>query len=360
MATPERGDESQDIARDARAGPSAVGSAVWSLFTEVGQPWYWILTAVVILSTIFVLWFIDPSWLTDRSRRPALLTYSGGFGISLPLYVAMIRAVWLRTAARQAAKQKSIDSSVKALSDKGQREPAWDLARDTLEQYWDRNASQNFRIFLLSVTAIGLGFIVMFVGAVSALSGKSSVKAAAVATIAGVLTQFIAATFLFVYRSTMEQMTTFNATLERINSVGMALTIVNSMSDATPSDRGLRNRLKGHVALQIVNATSSAVTTRIEVAPETDRDKEEPAKPESDHAVEEKKKGDSSGPTSKATIPPPELDESVERESGGLKAGDRTDGPPSGETVLAILALALITMVDEFCHFGVRRRIADH
>ena len=48
--------------------------------------------------------------------------------------------------------------------------------------------------------------------------------------IAGVITEFIGATFLFIYRSTVRQAASYNQTLERMNSVGMAMQILDSIS----------------------------------------------------------------------------------------------------------------------------------
>ena len=41
-----------------------------------------------------------------------------------------------------------------------------------------------------------------------------------IAAFSGIITEFIGATFLFIYRSTMQQATNYSKTLERINSVG--------------------------------------------------------------------------------------------------------------------------------------------
>jgi hypothetical protein len=48
--------------------------------------------------------------------------------------------------------------------------------------------------------------------------------------VAGVITEFIAATFMLVYKATMQQANTYVAILARINTVGMAIQIVESIS----------------------------------------------------------------------------------------------------------------------------------
>jgi hypothetical protein len=48
--------------------------------------------------------------------------------------------------------------------------------------------------------------------------------------VSGIITEFIGATFLFLYRSTIQQATNHIKTLERINSVGMAVKILDTIS----------------------------------------------------------------------------------------------------------------------------------
>ena len=63
-------------------------------------------------------------------------------------------------------------------------------------------------------------------------------------SIVGVITEFIGATFLFVYRSTVEQAVNYTRTLERINSVGMAMKILDTISD---DSRELRDQTKAEI-----------------------------------------------------------------------------------------------------------------
>ena len=132
-------------------------------------------------------------------------------------------------------------------------EPAWDVARITLDNYWKTNLSQNKSIFTWSVIAIIAGFFIFLYGTAKGISESSAI----IAVSAGTVTQVIGATFLLVYRSTMSQATKFNETLERINSVGMAWYIVNSMEETTAHAKALKNRVKGELALRIVGSSVS-------------------------------------------------------------------------------------------------------
>jgi len=118
--------------------------------------------------------------------------------------------------------------------------PAWDLARATLENYFNRNLFQISSIFLLSVAVMLVGFAIVAFGISLAIQHpdvKTVITPASIATISGIITQFIGATFLFIYRSTIQQAIHYSRMLERINSVGMAMQILDTMPDATtPED----------------------------------------------------------------------------------------------------------------------------
>lgn len=123
--------------------------------------------------------------------------------------------------------------------------PAWDLARVRLELYFDRNISQINYIFWLSVIVmlVGFGFILFGISQTFVISrvienstGQNitptviPISPAIVGTVAGIITEFIGATFLFIYRSTIQQAASYIKTLERINSVGMAMQILDTIS----------------------------------------------------------------------------------------------------------------------------------
>ena len=53
----------------------------------------------------------------------------------------------------------------------------------------------------------------------------------AIGGIAGIMTEFIGATFLYVYRSSIEQAGKYAEILERMNIVGMSMQILDSVAD---------------------------------------------------------------------------------------------------------------------------------
>ena len=112
---------------------------------------------------------------------------------------------------------------------------AWDLARVTLEQYFNRNLQQVNQIFLVSVAVMLIGFGLILYGAFLAIHqpGDSDLPAR-LTTISGVITEFISVTFMLVYRSTLKQANAYMSILEKINAVGMAVQILESIPKIDP------------------------------------------------------------------------------------------------------------------------------
>lgn len=129
--------------------------------------------------------------------------------------------------------------------------PAWDLARLTLEAYFNRNLSQITYIFWLSVGAMLAGFGAILWGIYQAIQSPNTITPALIAAATGVITEFIGATFLFIYRSTIEQAINYSRTLERINSVGMAMQILDTMSDVAKAN-DLKSKTKARLVELLV------------------------------------------------------------------------------------------------------------
>ncbi len=142
-------------------------------------------------------------------------------------------------------REKIAEAESKVDEEPTQVTPAWDLARVTLEAYFSRNLSQITAIFWLSVTVMVVGFAIIIWGISQAIQSPDSIVAASIAAGAGVITEFIGATFLFIYRSAIEQAINYSKTLERINSVGMAMKILDTMPDeAKPDDLKSKTKAK--------------------------------------------------------------------------------------------------------------------
>ena len=145
------------------------------------------------------------------------------------------------------ARVQRAEDAVAAQPDKAR--PLWDLARSRLELYFERNLAQIRSIFWVTVVVMLAGFSMMGYGIVRAFEG-ANIQAPILAAASGVLTEFIAATFLLIYRSIMSQASDYVRTLERINAVGMSIQIVDSITD---EDTTLKNKFKADLGIKIMD-----------------------------------------------------------------------------------------------------------
>ena len=168
---------------------------------------------------------------------------------------------------RQAQKsnEKIALAESRAESQPEKARPAWDLARITLEAYFNRNLSQITYIFWLSVVVMIVGFGIIIWGIMQSLQFPNSLAPASLSVLAGVITEFIGATFLFIYRSTIQQAINYSKTLERINSVGMAMQILDTMPDDAE-----KNNLKSSTKANLVEllVTQAHTIKEVDVAKE--------------------------------------------------------------------------------------------
>jgi MFS family permease len=108
---------------------------------------------------------------------------------------------------------------------------AWDLARIKLESYLDRNLSQVKSIYYLSIFAMIIGFGLIIYGSYMSFQKIDNIQPAIITAVSGLIVNFIGATFLIMYKSTMEQAKDYVNVLERINAVGMSVQIIESIDE---------------------------------------------------------------------------------------------------------------------------------
>jgi hypothetical protein len=181
-------------------------------------------------------------------------TWSGGW---LPVFVVLgflalsaVRAMWLE----MSAQERDVNRRVAAAEARFAKEPekaapAWTVAQARMEQFFGRNLLQANLIFVVSlvVMAVGFGFVVY--GIKLGLSNPAALSTSYLAGAFGALSEFIGVTFLVVYRSTLTEANSFMSVLERINTVGMAVQILDSIPDA---DAALKNQVRAELVQLLV------------------------------------------------------------------------------------------------------------
>ena len=197
----------------------------------------------------------------SQIRIPLVATRSLQFRLLVVLIFLLVLApvmVAIAVAERgQVIAQKQLEQTkVKEKTERRGPQGAWDLASDKLEAYFDRNLSQINQVFYLgaAVMMVGFCFVLAGIGIVLYQTGNVELSSKSlIAVIPGLITQFIGATFMVLYRSTMTQATTFMSILDRINTVRMAVQVLESLPEGDRKDRvraqmvGLLLRGKGPI-----------------------------------------------------------------------------------------------------------------
>ncbi len=128
-------------------------------------------------------------------------------------------------------------------------QPSWELAKLKLETYLSRNL-QNVRwIFFLTLFVCTAGFVLIGYGVLKAYADPMNFKPSIIAAISGIMVEFIAATFLVIYKSMMKQSRDLINVLERINAVGMSVQILESIEN---QENGLKNSTRAEIAKNLL------------------------------------------------------------------------------------------------------------
>lgn len=170
-------------------------------------------------------------------------------------------AFFLGNVSENATTTRRVEAAERLAATEPQKtKPAWDVARITLEAYFKRNLRQIDAIFVLSAVVIIAGFALMSWGVMLALR-TSNLNAGALVAVAGLLTQFIGGTFIVIYRSAIAQAIGYIPTLERINSVGMAMQILDTLNDE--ADRALSSKTKAELVKLLIRQVPAATSSEI-------------------------------------------------------------------------------------------------
>jgi len=124
----------------------------------------------------------------------------------------------------------------------------WEAARRKIQYYMHENLNQVRWIFWLTLVAMFLGFLIILCGAALAIIVQTQLASSIVVTLSGVLVEFLGATFLIIYKSTMEQARGYVNILERINNVGMSVRLIERINC-----EGKRDGIRAQMASEILS-----------------------------------------------------------------------------------------------------------
>jgi hypothetical protein len=189
-------------------------------------------------SAVLAMW-LDGPFMIPSGQFPDVLPKFAVWVSALVAMIGIAQALFSQVKQnKKSAEQQYV--RIIHLEKKAEEEPekvrfAWDLARVKLEAYFDRNLNQVKAIFYVAIGVMAAGFAFIVWGIHAAVESPERVKIALIASASGIITEFIGVTFMVIYRSTMLQATQFMSVLERINTVGMAVQILDAMDEGSPN-----------------------------------------------------------------------------------------------------------------------------
>jgi hypothetical protein len=208
------------------------------------------LRILFLVALLFILAAIVIAVLVDSNILPKIYnSVAGGFGIIAGICILVIYAYQMSVEETQAKLEiKKVEERIKESNN--ETAAAWELGRIKLESYLNRNLSQIQWIFIWTVIVMIAGFVIISYGILKVYQGDGNLNAAILTTISGLVIEFIGASFLVIYKSTMQQAKDYVTVLERINAVGMSVQILDSISD---EENKLKDQTKADLAKKLLD-----------------------------------------------------------------------------------------------------------
>ena len=193
------------------------------------------------LVILFLHWF---EIVNEDIISPILSMY---FVFEVFLFTAIF---FYQAGVKDARKAQKIEEAEKCARENPQAtKAAWELAQVKLESYLDHNLDHVSAIFWLAVVIMIVGFYFIGTGVSKLMDSPENFDASVLAAGSGVLINFIGATFLVIYKSTMEQATEYMMILERMNAVGMSVRILETVT----GEEQLKHQAKVELSKQILD-----------------------------------------------------------------------------------------------------------
>lgn len=207
------------------------------------------LVAVIIAASCLAALFAVMAELSDPLQlRSALRNFSAGLAIVAFLlsYGSHIYERLLEDK-RFWKKIETVEEQIRA--NPRETQLAWVLAQAKLENYLNRNLAQVRSIYWLTAMVMIIGFAFILYGVVRAFDAPDKLPVAIIAAVSGVLVSFIGGSFLLIYNSTTAQSRDYVSVLERINAVGMAVQILETIPE---SNSQLKDETRAEISKQLL------------------------------------------------------------------------------------------------------------
>jgi hypothetical protein len=225
-------------------------SIIWELIRQILKQGNRKIKIVFIVTIALILLAISSSVLGDAH----IIYYSASriltliFGMSAALiFIGIVVFSGQQIVIKEEKKIEDLERKYE--ENPAETKTAWDLARIKLESYLNRNLKQIQAIFILTVVIMIVGFVIIGYGIYKVYDNPENLSASVLVTFSGILVNFIGATFLVIYKSTMTQAKEYVAVLERINAVGMSIQILEKIQN---NSDGLKDKTSAEISKELL------------------------------------------------------------------------------------------------------------
>ncbi len=138
-----------------------------------------------------------------------------------------------------------------------------------LQRYYEINLNHARWSFWASLVSVAVGLVAILFG-ISMLYSRESLGAGIIATAAGVLSEFISATFFYLYNKNLKQLNFFYEKLIKFQDTYWAMGLVGKLPDEKQADMWvtiisnliMRNEPKTEMSPELVRAYSEAMQSK--------------------------------------------------------------------------------------------------
>lgn len=202
--------------------------------------------ALTFVGIAIIVIAVGGNFVTDKQQLEVI---AGGFGVASAILTFGVIGY------QRALERTNNELKIQAVEERIRENPketqaAWELAQTKLESYINRNLSQVRSIFWLTVLVMLFGFSLISFGVYKAFEAPDVLAPPIITACSGLIVNFIGATFLVVFKSTMAQAQEYMGIIERINAVGMSVQILDTI---TESNESLKDKTTSDISQKLLD-----------------------------------------------------------------------------------------------------------
>lgn len=196
----------------------------------------WIISPVISPANVVAVLFVEGAQQTEASSE-SMISPAIVVAVLFALAAVGFFVAAYKTSIEDREQLRALTADVNQSSEDAS---PWNLGRKELQLYVAQNVQHSKLIFWLSILASVVGFIILGVTIVYVVSGTETARTLA-GLVAGSISEFVSATFLFIYRSVVRQALRYTGMLYALNGLRIAKEVIDSIEDPNKRDQARIN-----------------------------------------------------------------------------------------------------------------------